>query len=83
MKGKERVRLSGSEPIIPSYKPEDCDRLLMEAMEKGDVETTVALYEPDAVLFMKSGELMKGRDAIRGHNEEFIFLKAKTNIDES
>ena len=71
-----------NEKFIPAYKPEDCDRLLMEAMEKGDIETTVALYEPDAVLFTESGELMKGRDAIRRHNEEFISLKTKTTIDQ-
>jgi ketosteroid isomerase-like protein len=67
--------------FIAAYKAEDCDRLLMEAMEKGDVETTVALYEPDAVLFTEFGDLMKG-DAIRKHNEEFISLKTKTTIDE-
>ncbi len=67
--------------FIPAYKPEDCDRILMEAMEKGDIETTVALYEPDAVLFAESGKLMRGPDLIRKHNEEFISLKTKTTID--
>jgi len=85
MKHKDMVRPSSSETnakFIPAYNPEDCDRLLMEAMEKGDIETTVDLYEPDAVLFTESGDLMKGRDAIRKHNEEFISLKTKTTIDE-
>ena len=68
--------------FIPTYKPENCDRLLMEAMEKGDIETTVALYEPDAVLLTESGDLMKGRDAIRRHNAWFISLQTKTTIDE-
>ena len=54
----------------------------MEAMEKGDIETTVALYEPNAVLLTESGDLMIGRDAIRRHNEEFISLNTKTSIDE-
>jgi uncharacterized protein (TIGR02246 family) len=78
------IHPSGNETnakFIPAYKPEDCDRLLIEAMEKGDVETTVALYEPDAVLLTESGDIMKG-DAIRKHNEEFISLKTKTTIDE-
>jgi uncharacterized protein (TIGR02246 family) len=66
--------------FIPAYKPEDCDRLLMEAMERGDIETTIALYEPEAVLFTEAGDLLKGRDAIRRHNEEFISLKTKTTI---
>jgi len=48
-------------------------------MERGDIETTVALYEPNAVLFTKSGDLLKGEE-IRRHNEEFIALKTKTSI---
>jgi len=68
--------------LVPAYQPEDCDRLLMEAMEKGDIETTLALYETGAVLLTESGAPMKGRDAIRKHNEEFISLKAKTTIEE-
>jgi len=65
--------------FIPAHNPEDCDRLLMQAMEKGDIETTVELYEPGAVLFTKSGELLKGEE-IRNHNEEFIAMKTKTTI---
>jgi uncharacterized protein (TIGR02246 family) len=68
--------------FVPAYKPEDCDRLLIEAMERGDVETTVSLYEPDAVLLMESGDLLKGQDAIRKQNEKEIALKAKTTIEE-
>ena len=67
---------------IPAYEPDDCDRLLMEAMEKGDIEATVALYEPEAVLLTESGGLLQGRDMIRRHNEEFISLRAKTTIEE-
>jgi uncharacterized protein (TIGR02246 family) len=65
---------------VPAYRPEDCDLLLMEAMEKGDIETTVALYEADAVLFTESGDLLK-LEEIRKHNEEFIALKTKTKIE--
>jgi len=67
---------------IPAYRPEDCDRLLIEAMERGDIETSVALYEPRAVLLAESGDIMEGRDAIRRHNEEFISLRTKTIIEE-
>ena len=52
----------------------------MEAMEKGDLETTVCLYEPDAVLLTESGEPV-GIAAIRVHNEEFIASKPKTKIE--
>ena len=66
--------------FIPAYKPEDCDRLLIQAMESGDLETTVGLYEPEAVLFTESGDLVK-IDEIQKHNQEFIALKTKTNIE--
>jgi ketosteroid isomerase-like protein len=66
--------------FIPAYQPEDCDRLLMAAMETGDLETTVALYEPGAVLFTESGELLK-LEQIRRHNEDFIALKPRTKIE--
>ena len=48
-------------------------------MENGDVGISVALYEPDAVLFTKSGDLLKAEE-IRRHNEEFIALKTRTSI---
>jgi len=67
---------------IPAYKPEDCDRLIVEAVEKGDIETSVALYEPDAVLFTEPNQLIKGQDAIRKQNEKGIAMKTKFNIHE-
>ncbi len=63
--------------FMPAYKPEDCDRLIVEAVEKGDVESSVALYEPDAVLFKGPDELIKGHDAIRKQNESSIAMKTK------
>jgi len=33
-----------------AQKPEECDILLMETMNRGDLEAAVALYEPSAVL---------------------------------
>lgn len=64
-----------------AYTPEDCDRILMAALESGDIETTVALYEPTAILFKKSGETMCGLDAIRGNNAALIALHPKFAIE--
>jgi len=61
--------------------PEDCDRLLLAALEAGDLETSVALYEPGAVLFRKSGAMMTGLDAIRENNAFLIELKPKFTIE--
>jgi uncharacterized protein (TIGR02246 family) len=68
--------------LIPAYKPEDCDRLIVEAIEKGDIETSVALYEHDAVLFTEPDQLIKGLDAIRKQNEKSIAMKTKFTIHE-
>lgn len=62
-------------------QPDDCSRLLVAALESGDIETTVALYEAGAVLFKKSGETMTGLDAIRENNAAVIALKPKFTIE--
>ena len=36
------------EADMPARKPEDCDIHLMEAMNRGDLEAAVSLYEPNA-----------------------------------
>lgn len=61
--------------------PEDCDRILLAALEAGDIETSVALYEQDAALFSKSGEVMLGHDAIRANNAALIALKPMFHIE--
>ena len=33
---------------MPEHKPEECDTILVDAINKGDLETAVALYEPNA-----------------------------------
>ena len=60
--------------------PEDCSRVLVAALESGDIELSVALYETSAVLFKKSGEVMTGLEAIRENNADVIALKPKFTI---
>jgi len=62
--------------------PEDCDRLLLAALEAGDIETSVSLYEPSAVLFRKSGETMTGYESIRKNNAALIALKPTFHIEQ-
>lgn len=51
---------------MPAARPEECDTLLMETMNRGDLEGAVALYEPNATLVIDpSGETIVGRAAIR------------------
>jgi len=71
-------------------EPQDCGRILIAALHAGDLDTCVALYEPGAILFKKSGEPMSGHDAIRAANAALIgiqphftieFIKTAVNAD--
>ena len=48
-----------------ALKPEECDLLLMKAVESGDLDAAVALYEPDAVFVVSPDRVVTGRAAIR------------------
>jgi ketosteroid isomerase-like protein len=61
--------------------PEECNRILLAALESGDIETSVALYEPSAVLFRKSGQTMTGHEEIRKNNAFLIALKPRFTIE--
>ena len=54
---------------MPAHQPEECDTLLMETMNGGDLEAAVDLYEPTAVLVQDpSAKASPGTKRIR----EFI-----------
>ncbi len=64
-----------------AHHPEECNRMLLAALEAGDIETSVALYEASAVLFKKSGQTMTGHEEIRKNNAFLIALKPKFTIE--
>lgn len=64
-----------------ALQPDDSSRILIHAIETGDIETVVSLYEADAILFSKSGRLMQGIDAIRENNLALIALKPVFTVD--
>lgn len=56
---------------MPTRHPEECDLQLMQAINAGDLDAAVALYEPRATLVTdQSGQIVVGHDAIR----EFLRL---------
>ncbi len=67
---------------MPAYTPEECDLLLIEAMNKGDLDAMVALYEPNAsfVLF-DSGHVVTGRAAIREAFQDVLALQLKYTVE--
>lgn len=61
---------------MPARKPEDCDIHLMEAMNRGDLEAAVSLYEPNATFVQEpSGPVVNGRAPIREVIRDYLKLK--------
>ncbi len=64
----------------PAYRPEDGDRIFISAMRAGDIDTIVALYEPDAVFIRPDGKRANGHGEIRRFLEEEAARKANYEI---
>ena len=64
-----------------AYQPGDCDRILLAAFERGDLDATMTLYEPGAVLFRENGEYVTGHEGIRQQNAAVISLKPRFTIE--
>jgi ketosteroid isomerase-like protein len=65
---------------MPARKPEECDSLLLEALTRGELETAVALYEPNASFVEESGEVAVGREKIREILKGYIAIKGKFTV---
>lgn len=64
-----------------AHKPEDCDRLFMEAFNTGDLEGLVSLYEADAAFVEQGGGVVKGIAAIREIMRGFFAQKLYFTIE--
>lgn len=63
-------------------KPEDLDRIFSEALNAGDVERMLSLYEPGAKLIQRNGQVVRtGAAEIREALEQMVALKGKMEID--
>jgi ketosteroid isomerase-like protein len=74
-------KASGTAAQLTARQPEDCDRMLLAALQAGDLDASVALYEPGAALFAKSGEAVIGHEAIRASNAALIALNPTFHIE--
>jgi uncharacterized protein (TIGR02246 family) len=59
---------------MTARRPEEVDQLFVQAFYAGDLEALVALYEPDASLVQQSGQVVTGREAIRGALQGLLTL---------
>lgn len=64
---------------MPARQPEECDSHLVAAINRGDLEEALALYEPNATLVHdRSGEAVAGhaqiREILRGYMAQRITM---------
>ena len=60
--------------------PEDVDRLFAEALNAGNIDALVALYEPEASLSPAPGKQVSGHAAIREALGQFVAAKPKMEL---
>ena len=66
---------------MPARKPEDLDIMIGQFINAGDIESALALYEPDAAFVVEPGKVVTGKEAIRQVMTEFVAMKPTLTID--
>lgn len=66
---------------MPAMNPVDLDRLFGEALNSGDIEGLVALYESNASFNPEPGQEVHGTQAIRQALEGFLAMKPNCSLD--
>ncbi|MBI2753728.1 MAG: nuclear transport factor 2 family protein [Betaproteobacteria bacterium] len=62
---------------MPARNPEEIDRLFSDALNAGNLDALVALYEPQAALSPEPGKAVVGTRAIREALSGFLAMKPK------
>jgi uncharacterized protein (TIGR02246 family) len=66
---------------MPAWNPEELDRLFSEALNAGNLEALVALYEPHATLTPEPGQVVTGTQAIREALSAFVAIKPMITLE--
>ena len=66
---------------MPAGSPEELDRLFSEALNSGDLDTLMALYEPQATFSPEPGQVISGTQAIREALIGFLATKPKITLE--
>ena len=62
---------------MPIHQPEELPELAVQAINAGDVDTLVALFEPEACMSPEPGQVITGTQAIREALSGFLAMKPK------
>ena len=60
---------------MTAQTPEQVYQLFEQALNAGDIETLMELYEPDAVLVVQPGQTVTGHEQVRQALQGYIALK--------
>ena len=62
---------------MPAKSPEEICGLFQQYMAAGDIEGLLSLYDPEAVIVDRSGEVKKGEEGLRQNLAPFATAKAR------
>ena len=62
---------------MPAKNPEEICSLFHQYMAQGDIEGLLSLYDPEAVMLDKSGEVRKGEEGLRQNLAPLADVKAR------
>src|ERR1051326_1504067 len=68
------------EPDMAARNPEELGELFAHALNAGDIEALMKLYEPQAALRPSPGQLIQGSGAIRQAFIGFIGMKPRMSL---
>jgi uncharacterized protein (TIGR02246 family) len=66
---------------MPARTPEESPRLWAENFVAGDLDALIALYEADATLVARPGEVVTGTDAIREDLSALLAMQPTFNLE--
>ena len=66
---------------MPARTPSELHQLFTDALNRGDLQGLLNLYEPDASFVPQPGQVVKGTEAIRQALQEFLAMKPTIRIE--
>jgi uncharacterized protein (TIGR02246 family) len=66
---------------MPAHKPEELDVLFAQAVNAGDIEAVMKLYEPAAAFTEQPGRVVSGANAIREAFSGFLAMKPRMTLE--
>ncbi len=66
---------------MPAMKPVELDQMFGEALNSGNLEALLALYEPDASFNPEPGQEVHGKEAIRQALEGILAMNPRITLE--